>query len=164
MSKKVNQQADSDISNKHFKPNPRLETFLAAFDKSFHLPGPGGEFIKIAWSINTQKALIPFLCLILMVYFNNWSTGMWVYTALHGSYGMLWILKDRTFPDASFEQYISISTCIFVWIVTLGPYTLIPYTIAARWHEAAQEPSNERVFSAIILYAVGSILMHGADA
>jgi hypothetical protein len=56
--------------------------------------------IPARYLINFQKgATLPFL-LILMYYFQNFSLGAWMYTALHGSYGILWCVKDVWFGDA----------------------------------------------------------------
>jgi hypothetical protein len=46
---------------------------------------------------------MPIYLLAMMVYFNNWSIGMWMYFVLHGSYGIIWVLKGKIFPDNSFE-------------------------------------------------------------
>lgn len=92
------------ITNKHFKPKPWLETYNAWFDwLSNGLPGPGGKIIKQAWYVDLQKGGMPFYLLGLMIYFNNWSLGMWIYFVLYGTYGTLWLAKGFVFPDSSFE-------------------------------------------------------------
>jgi hypothetical protein len=67
---------------------------------------------------------MPFYLLGLMIYFNNWSIGMWIYFCLHGSYGALWVLKGMIIPDKSFEAKVSITCAIQAWVVVLGPYCI----------------------------------------
>jgi hypothetical protein len=43
-----------------------------------------------------------------MRYFNNYSTTAYLYAALHGSYGLLWLLKDITFPDPNWQRKATI--------------------------------------------------------
>ena len=100
-----------EITNKHFKRNEVLEKYLYGWNwLQDELPGPGGKCIKQKWYVDLQKGGMPFYLLTLMVYFDNWSIGMWMYFVLHGSYGLIWVLKGMIFPDNSFEQYVSI-TC-----------------------------------------------------
>ena len=44
----------------------------------------------------------------LMRYFNNYSTTAYLYAAMHGSYGLLWLLKDTTFPDPGWQRKATI--------------------------------------------------------
>jgi len=67
-----------------------------------------------------------------MVYFNNFSKGMYLYLFLHGTYGFCWIIKDLTFPDARFMQKASIGSCILVFLFLVG-YWAIPYPLAAGY-------------------------------
>ena len=50
-----------------------------------------------------------------------------VYTVLHGSYGLLWLMKDYTFPDPAWSYPQTIGSFIITLIV-LGPgYWSMPY-------------------------------------
>ena len=63
---------------------------------------------KFAWVINFQKTgTFLFLGLLMWVYQNN-SPTVWVYLALHGSYGLVWFLKDMAFPDPNWQKRITI--------------------------------------------------------
>ena len=33
----------------------------------------------------------------------------WVYLALHGRYGLVWIIKDLAFPDPSWQTHVTIA-------------------------------------------------------
>ena len=69
---------------------------------------PGPQFIPLNYLINIQKGGTWLLVLSMMVYFDNFSLGAWVYLALHGSYGLCWILKDLIFPDKKFSGKITL--------------------------------------------------------
>ena len=49
-----------------------------------------------------------------MAFTHNSSLGAWTYTALHGTYGLLWILKDRTFPDARTKRGMRIGSALIL--------------------------------------------------
>jgi hypothetical protein len=55
--------------------------------------------MKVKHPINLSKGTTFLFVLGLMVIYQNFSLGCWVYLALHGIYGVLWLLKDRLFRD-----------------------------------------------------------------
>ncbi len=46
----------------------------------------------------------------------------WVYLALHGSYGLVWILKDLAFPDPNWQKKVTILGGINSFLFVLGWY------------------------------------------
>ena len=59
------------------------------------------------WVINFQKGgTLPFV-LGLMVLTDTWTSTAWTYLALHGSYGLIWLLKDAVMPDARWQTRIT---------------------------------------------------------
>src|SRR5687767_13317172 len=56
---------------------------------------------KLAWVINFQKGGTFFFLGFLIWWYGNTTTAAWIYLALHGSYGLTWLLKDLAFPDPS---------------------------------------------------------------
>ena len=46
---------------------------------------------------------MPLYILGLMTYYNNFSRGAWLYFALHGSYGVFWIMGYCLFPNKNFD-------------------------------------------------------------
>lgn len=95
----------------------------------------------------------------LMVYYNNFSLGAWVYLALHGSYGFLWLLKDRIFPDKQWEQPVSIPYGIFVFFA-LGLYWIAPWYLISQFIE----PNAEIICLAVTLNMFGVMLHFASDA
>ena len=61
--------------------------------------GPGPNFIKFNENINLNKGSLPVIIMALMIYYQNFSIGMWMYFVMHSTYGILWFSKDMIFPD-----------------------------------------------------------------
>lgn len=119
----------------------------------------GPRPFKAATVINLQKGgTLPFV-LLLMALYDCWGTTAWVYAALHGSYGLLWLLKDRIIPDASWERRVTIAGAVVMWAAALGLYWLFPWLLVSR----AVEAPGWLIATAVLLYAVGVVLMMGAD-
>jgi hypothetical protein len=80
---------------------------------------------KFSWVINFQKAGTFLFLLALIAWYDNMSTGVWIYTAMQGSYGLVWILKDTAFPDPGWQRRLTIQ-CVYwraglvlgIWVVT----------------------------------------------
>lgn len=120
----------------------------------------GPRVLKAAWVINLQKAgSLPFV-LALMWGFDCWSATAWVYAALHGSYGLCWLLKDRVFPDPAWERKVTFGGAFVMWAAVLGPYWLAPALIVAQRIEAPPW----LLFTATFVYVLGVVLMMGSDA
>ena len=65
--------------------------------------------------IDAHKGVTFAAILIMMAVFRQWdNTTAWIYLALHGTYGLLWVLKGRIFPDKSWEQPAGLGWGIFV--------------------------------------------------
>ena len=70
--------------------------------------GGGPRVWKLAWVINFQKTgTFPFLAALIVLYHNT-NTAAWVYLAMHGSYGLAWIIKDLAFPDPAWQRRVTI--------------------------------------------------------
>jgi hypothetical protein len=82
----------------------------------------GPRVIKLAWVVNLQKGgTLPFV-LALMFAYQNFSAAAWVYLALHGSYGLIWLLKDAVCPDPQWEKRVTIGSALAAFALVLGPY------------------------------------------
>jgi steroid 5-alpha reductase family enzyme len=73
----------------------------------------------------------------MMAYFNQWhNPTAWVYLALHGTYGILWVLKSRIFPDKNWEQPASLWWGVFVAWAGLTLYWIPPFLLMANNSQA----------------------------
>ncbi len=65
--------------------------------------------------IDVHKGITFLAILAMMAYFDQWQNATaWVYLALHGTYGILWVLKSRIFPDKNWEKKTNLWWGIFV--------------------------------------------------
>lgn len=122
---------------------------------------PGFLSIKLKYPINAQKGGSVIFILALMSYYNNYSLGSYVYLALHGTYGLIWLIKASAFPDASFEAKAG----LFTWM-TISAILVLYWSIA--WIQISglgiNYPSAERIMWCVMLMALGSVLLLVADA
>ncbi|MCU0532426.1 MAG: DUF1295 domain-containing protein [Hydrococcus sp. Prado102] len=115
--------------------------------------------MKIKHAINLHKALTFLFVLGLMVAYQNFNTGAWVYLALHGTYGIMWLFKDRIYPDRQWEQDISFGIGIFSFIF-LGLYWIAPFILVS----SGVEPSPPLIAAAISINLLGVFLHYSSDA
>ena len=59
--------------------------------------------MKLNQIINLHKGLTAFVVIGPMIFFDNFTIAPYVYLALHGTYGLLWLLKEKIFPDPYFS-------------------------------------------------------------
>jgi len=120
----------------------------------------GPRVLKAAWVINAQKGgTLPF-ALALMWAYDCFTPTAWTYAALHGSYGLLWLLKDRVFPDPNWEKRVTFGGAITMWVLVLGLYWIAPVIIVV---ERVEAPSW-LLATATIVYVLGVAIMMGSDA
>lgn len=120
----------------------------------------GPRLLKAAWVINLQKGgTLPFV-LLLMWRFDCWTPTAWTYAALHGSYGLCWLLKDAVFPDPNWEKKVTFAGAFTMWALVLGLYWAAPILIVTQRLEAP----TWLLAAATLLYVMGVVVMMGADA
>ncbi|MEB3342253.1 DUF1295 domain-containing protein [Okeania sp.] len=115
--------------------------------------------MKIKYPINLHKGTTFIFVLALMIAYQNFTLGPWVYLALHGTYGILWLIKDRIYPDKQWEQEVT----IFVVIISFGLlslYWVAPYILIS----SRTEPPLPLVAAAISLNIFGIFLHYSSDA
>jgi steroid 5-alpha reductase family enzyme len=88
--------------------------------------------MKILIYINAHKALVIPVVLGLMWFYGNWSTEAFIYLSIHGTYSLLWLVKEATYPDRRFEeqQPLWIGT-LFIFLPLAG-YYVAPYLLISR--------------------------------
>jgi protein-S-isoprenylcysteine O-methyltransferase Ste14 len=122
---------------------------------------PGGpRFLKLSWVINAQKGGTLAFVLALMFAFDNYTATAWTYAALHGSYGLIWLLKELVHPDPGWQQRVTLGGAVNAWLLVLGLYWIAPVLMVTLRIEAA-------VWVLALstgLYAIGVVLMMGSDA
>jgi hypothetical protein len=56
--------------------------------------------------INLHKALVIPLVVALMCWYHNGSSEAFLYLSMHGTYSLLWLFNEATFPDQRFAKQI----------------------------------------------------------
>lgn len=124
----------------------------------------GGPRVKMAWVVNLQKGGTLVFCLTLMAVWDNFSAAAWLYTALHGSYGLVWLLKDRALPDPGWERMITVPGAVLTWALVLGPYWIAPTLLITDLLPVRPDPSAARMGASTLVYVLGVVIMMTADA
>ncbi|MEO1428932.1 MAG: DUF1295 domain-containing protein [Cyanobacteria bacterium J06633_8] len=115
--------------------------------------------MKIKYSINLHKGSTSIFVLALMIIYQNFTIGAWVYLALHGTYGILWLLKDRIYPDKQWEQEFPLTTGIFVFFLTCL-YWVAPFILIS----SKTIPSPPLIAFSISINILGLFLHYSSDA
>lgn len=73
--------------------------------------------MKLKHFIDANKGITLFVLLALIAFFRQWDNpAAMVYLALHGSYGVMWVMKSRLFPDKQWEQRVSLGYGALAWL------------------------------------------------
>lgn len=125
----------------------------------------GPKIWKFSWIINFQKAGTFIFLGILIEYYHNHSMAAWIYLAMHGSYGLVWILKDLSFPDPSWQKKITLAGGLMAFFGVLFWYWVIGWLLISGVAQPHYPTSDPVWFCLCIsLCLLGSVIMMVADA
>jgi protein-S-isoprenylcysteine O-methyltransferase Ste14 len=110
--------------------------------------------------INAHKILVTPIVLGMMFYFHNWSAQAYVYLALHGTYSLLWLLKQTYYPDRRFSGKVPFWVGLLFIFLPLGGYYLAPYLLISRY--VTWPPYLFAVV--LVIYIVGIFFHYVSDA
>ena len=110
--------------------------------------------------INLHKALVIPLTVAAMVTFANYSTVMWLYLAIHGTYSILWLIKGRTYPYPRFAEQVPIWIGIAFVFLPLTGYYAAPILLA--WLKP--DVPGFAVCLGVTVYVLGIFLHYVSDA
>ena len=120
---------------------------------------------KFAWVINFQKTGTFVFLGLLMWWYGNTSTAAWIYLAMHGSYGLVWVMKDIAFPDPSWQQRITIASGIAAFASVLGWYWVFGWLLISGTAQLTYPlPDPAWYCLCISLCILGCAIMIAADA
>ncbi|GAB4521412.1 MAG: hypothetical protein Fur0018_01890 [Anaerolineales bacterium] len=115
--------------------------------------------MKQRYFIDSHKGATFFFILALMAWYRQWENPTaWIYLALHGSYGFLWVLKSRLFPDKQWEQPASVWYGLYIW-GGLTLYWVAPWLLTRNAIQAPVWLLGLCVF----LYAFGVFVHFASD-
>ena len=115
--------------------------------------------MKLNQIINLHKGLTPFVVIGLMAIYENFSTPAWIYLSLHGTYGILWLLKEKLFPDPYFKDEMGLLTSITGFIF-LGSYWVAPFILIS----SQKLIPNFIIAGCISIYIIGVFLHFASDS
>ena len=115
--------------------------------------------MKLNQIINLHKGLTVFVVAGLMIFYKNYSIAAWVYLSLHGTYGILWLLKEKIFPDPYFKEKINFITSITGFIF-LGSYWIAPFILIS----SQKSVSSPIIAASISINIIGVFLHFASDA
>ena len=109
---------------------------------------------------------IPFLYILFLIgcYNAYQNVTIWVYLGLHGTYGILWILKSVAFPDKSWEQKSSLIYGLAI-LSGLSLYWISPWIIVSGYFNKGMmvEVPLWMISLAIALFGMGVFLHFSSD-
>ena len=108
--------------------------------------------------INFQKGATLFVCFAFCFFYNNFTTTALVYTAIHGSYGIVWLMKDCVSPDKRWDKEIRVGSMILT-IIILGSYWVGPWLLIS----SGRQVSPWIIYVCVFMYSIGIALMLGSD-
>jgi protein-S-isoprenylcysteine O-methyltransferase Ste14 len=80
--------------------------------------------MKHKFYMNLNKGITIIVMLLLIYIYNQWQNPTaFAYVALHGMYGILWLLKSNIFPDKAWEKKVSL------WFGLVSWFSLVLYWI-----------------------------------
>lgn len=86
--------------------------------------------------IDSHKGVTALLVAGLIIWKGAWDnpTAL-LYLALHGSYGLMWVIKSQTFPDRSWEKPCSGMRGLVIWMALslywIAPWIIVQYDVRA---------------------------------
>ena len=115
--------------------------------------------MKVKHVLNFHKGSTIIFVLGLILAYQNFTLGPWIYLSLHGSYGFMWLLKDRIYPDKQWEQEIpylqGLSLFLLVSLYWVAPFILI---------SSRSQPAPPLVALAVASTLFGVFLHYSSDA
>ncbi len=116
--------------------------------------------MQIVTFINAHKILVPPIVLGMMWYFSNWSSEAFIYLSLHGTYAILWLVKESLYPDLRFQEKQPVWIGVLLIFLPLAGYYIAPYLLISR-HIVLPPPIIGLV---LFLYILGIFLHYVGDA
>jgi protein-S-isoprenylcysteine O-methyltransferase Ste14 len=110
--------------------------------------------------INAHKVLVIPLVAALMLWFGNYTVESWLYLAMHGTYAVLWLLKQAWYPDRRFSVQRPLWIGVLFVFLPLASYYVAPFMLITR-----RVALPEWVLAASVsLYTFGIFFHYVADA
>ena len=132
-------------------------------------PPKGSGRVPLNAAIDLHKAATGVFVLVLMQAYDVFTPAAWTYLALHGSYGVAWVLKDMAVGDRKWRHRVGLGGVLGTWaflsLYWVAPALLILGTAGAlELGSYWSPPATGALAAAVVAYVTGLVLMIGADA
>lgn len=116
--------------------------------------------MKHKYFIDAHKGLTLLVVLGLIAYYSAWQDARaWLYLGIHGSYGILWLIKSKAFPDSQWEKPVPLLMGVSTWL-GLGLYWVGPWLIVTQ---RTAVPPSWLLGGAVFIYGLGVLLHFASD-
>jgi hypothetical protein len=89
--------------------------------------------MEAATYINIHKALVIPVVLVMMCSYSNWSVEAFIYLSIHGTYSLLWVVKQSLCPDRRFDEEQPLWIGALFIFLPLAGYYIAPYLLISRY-------------------------------
>lgn len=129
----------------------------------------GPRVLKFAWVINAQKGgTFLFLGALMWLYADQTpaatSPAAWIYLAMHGAYGMVWLIKDIAFPDGNWQVRITWPSVLVAGFGLAMYWSFGWLLISGTAQPEYPLPEWAWYCLCVSLTVIGSVIMIAADA
>mmetsp|Transcript_6436 Transcript_6436/g.13730 ORF Transcript_6436/g.13730 Transcript_6436/m.13730 type:complete len:273 (-) Transcript_6436:199-1017(-) len=90
------------------------------------------------------------------------SVGPMLYLALHGCYGICWVIKAMAFPDSGFHLEVGVLWALFSFACA-ALHWVTSYIIVTVSYADKSPPEAWRVLAAVSMYVIGFFSLYTAD-
>lgn len=121
--------------------------------------------MKQKYFIDFHKGITFIYLLGLINYYDAFDNiAIWVYLGLHGTYGVLWVMKSIIFPDKSWEEKTSFMYGLII-LSGLSLYWISPWIIVSGYFNDGQMVfiPNWLISISIFSFGVGVFLHFSSD-
>jgi protein-S-isoprenylcysteine O-methyltransferase Ste14 len=124
---------------------------------------PSGTIASVLahkYYVDSHKALTGAFVLALIAAYHAWDNVLaWIYFGLHGTYGLLWVLKSRSFGDKNWERPVPLWMGAGTWLI-LSLYWISPWLIVTGRNHPMQP---WMIGVCIAMYSLGVFLHFASD-
>lgn len=111
--------------------------------------------------VDSHKALTGAYVLALIAAYHAWDNVVaWIYLALHGTYGVLWLAKSHFFGDKNWERPVRFFGMGLVSWLSLSLYWITPWLIVSGH---ANPIAPWMIAVCIAMYSFGVFLVFASD-
>jgi len=119
------------------------------------------DTVQLRHAINLSKGLTFPYVLGLIWYYDRESPATAAYAAIHGSYGVLWLVKEELYRDASWETPCTLGSAVFLFVGMGVMFWTSPFLLITGG--ATVEPSPLQLCALLTLFIFENWLHHSSD-